>query len=616
MKDIPHNSHFRVDLLLSMSSLLSSSGNPTVQWQRFGFSTYALLKENADVASFRRKLAALAKTIPINDQLQYAFVSEPLQNLYLQGSIRGNKAGSTSSGNPINIYIFSFVAFFVLCIACFNYINLTTALSLKRAKEVGIRQVLGASKKQLVTQFFMDALLLSLLAFLISIGLCALAAPYFNLLVGKVVIASIQDFTAHLPHALVIALITGLLSGIYPAFFLSGFKPVSTLKGKFTHSTSSLALRRSLVVAQFVVFTLLAVTTIVVYRQLHFMRNENLGFNKAHNLIIDFHYDKRIGNHAENVKTELTGIAGIDRASFSAYVPGRPNRKFATVIEGQNNEQQKFHSDVYFIDEEFLELYGIEIIAGRGFSKSFSNDLRESMLINEACLKRLGYHHPQDAIGKRFAQRSGTGEIIGVVKDFHFHSMREEIKPLTLQVAPGFFTFLTLTISSNDVPATLKALEKKWHLIVPGLPLVYYFSDETFHAQYQAEERFGRVFVTFAVFSIFIASLGLLGLVSFNTVQRTKEIGIRKVLGASKAQIFGLLTKEYFLLVILAFLLATPITLFAMHQWLHTFAYRIDLQWWMFLLAGASAIAIALFTVGFLAFNAILANPVESLRDE
>ncbi|MFC6103515.1 ABC transporter permease [Olivibacter domesticus] len=618
MKDIPSNSHFRTDILLSMSTLFSSpnASYSTEDWKKFGFSTYLLLKDNTNIKQFQQKIDAFAKIIPIDSKLEYRFVLEPLADLYHHGSLRGNKAGSTTVGNYTNIYVFSFIALFVLCIACFNYINLTTALSIKRAKEIGVRQMMGATKKQLTLQFFMDAILLATLAFLVSIVLCGIAIPWFHILTGKTIIDDIKTYIAYLPYALSIALLTGLLSGIYPAFFLSRFKPTATLKGRFIVSSKGQDLRKSLVIIQFVIFILLTVSTLVVYRQLNFMRNENLGFKKAHNLVIDFHYDERIREHQDQVKQALTEIAGIEQASFSAYIPGKPNRQFATTMEGKNGMMEEFQSDVYFIDDAFLKQYDIQVIAGRGFSKASPEDLRKTMLINESCLARLGYANPQDIIGKRFSQRGGTGEVIGVVKDFHFHSMHEEIQPLTMQISPGFFTFLTLSISSEHIPETIKAIEQKWHHIAPGLPLIYYFADEAFNAQYQAEERFGRLFISFSICSIFISCLGLLGLVSFNTLQRTKEIGIRKVLGASSAHIFTLLTKEYIFLVGIAFLLAIPLTWVVMNQWLKDFAYRIQVQWWMFLITGFAAIVIALLTVGFLALRTAVANPVKSLKDE
>ncbi|MEH6304609.1 ABC transporter permease [Olivibacter sp. CPCC 100613] len=618
MKDMPANSHWRSDLLLSMSTLFSFSNNQHLHedWKRFGFSTYILLKDKTNFHQFKQKLNAFDKKIPIDHKLSCRLVLEPLKDLYLRGSSRGNKAGATTKGNYNNIYIFSFVALFVLIIACFNYINLRTALSLKQAKEIGVQQVMGATKRQLTIQFIIDALLISSLAFLAAIFLGIISFPWFNELVGKTIIPDFQTFLTFLPPAYVFVLLIGLLSGIYPAFFLTRFKPNMVLKGKFANNPKGLILRKSLVIIQFVVFTLLTVATMAIYKQLHYMRNDHLGFKKEHNLVIDFHYDERINGHLEQVKSVFMDIAGIDQVSFSAYIPGRPNRKFSTSLEGENGMTETFQSDVYFIDNDFLSQYGIELLAGRNFSDRLSDDVRNRLLINETCLNRLGYTNPQDVIGKRFTQLGANGEIIGVVKDFHFQSMHKEIQPLTLQVAPGFFTFLTLSISTQDIATTIKTIEEKWQHLTPGLPLIYSFTDETFNAQYQAEERFAKLFISLAICSISIACLGLLGLVSFNTLQRTKEIGVRKVLGASSVQLFYLLTKEYVQLIGIAFLLSIPIGWIALNKWLESFAYRIDIRWWIFLFSGSAAMAITFMTVSFQAIRAALTNPVDSLRDE
>jgi len=619
MKDIPVNSHFRANMLLSMSSLFaySNNSNANEDWNRFGFLTYICLKEHTDIQAFQTKLASFAEEMPTNNGvLKYKLLLEPLKTLYLQGSVRGNKTGTTTHGNYSHIYIFSFVALFILCIACFNYVNLTTALSLKRAKEIGIRQVLGASKKQLTVQFLLDSFILSSLAFFIALLLFAILFPWFNALSGKSIISTLSSSLRYFPFAFAISLLTGLLAGIYPAFFLSRLKPVSTLKGKFAHNGKGLVLRRSLVFTQFVVFIILGVATIVINRQLHFMRNDALGFKNTHNLVIDYHYDERINEHLDQIQQELSAISGVESTCYSAYIPGRANRQFPTSIEGQEGNQETFQSDVYFIDDQFMRVYGLNISAGRGFSKTFPHDIQNSMVINEACLKRLGYTDPKAAIGKKFSQTGHTGEIIGVVKDFPFHSLHEEISPLTLRISPGFFTFLTLSLSSAHLSETIKILKAKWQDLVPGLPLVYYFTDETFNSQYQAEERFGKLFISFSGCAIFISCLGLLGLVSFNTLQRTKEIGVRKVLGANQGQLFFTLTKEYVYIVMFAFLFAIPISVYLMHFWLNTFAYRIQLQWWMFLPVGLAAIGTAFLTITFLALKAALANPVKSLRNE
>ncbi|CAN5585643.1 ABC transporter permease [soil metagenome] len=614
MKDIPQNSHFRTEIFLSMSSLIKEGTNWMTNWSRFGFSTYVLLRENTSAASFTTKLAGFAKEHPLKNNLQYSLVAEPLSSLYLHGQARGNKAGATASGNYKNIYVFSIVAIFVLFIACFNFINLTTALSLKRAKEIGVRKVTGATKKQLTYQFLTDALTVSFLAFIIAIILCTALQPFVNNMTGKVITTGMSDNVKFVGLFLLLAIVTGLLSGLYPALVLARFKPVSNLKGKFANNVKGLILRKGLVITQFTISIVLIIATIVVYSQLNFMQNDNLGFKKEHNLVIDFHYDERIGEHGESVMAQLAGIPGIHSASISSSIPGRSNTKYPTTIEGVNKEPQELQTDAYFVDYNFLQQYGLKIIAGRGFSKEFTSDMRESMIINESAVKRLGFNNPGDAIGKPFSQRGGSGLIVGVIKDFHFHSLHEEIMPLTMQVSPGFFTFLTLGVATDNIAATVSDLQKKWSAIAPGLPLMYSFSDDTFNAQYKADNQFGKLFICFAVLSVFISCLGLLGLTSFSTVQRTKEIGIRKVLGASVAGIIALLTKEFILLVLIALVIATPIAAITMKYWLNDFAYHIPIKAQYFLMAGMLAMLVALLTLIVQSIKAAIANPVKTLK--
>jgi putative ABC transport system permease protein len=465
-------------------------------------------------------------------------------------------------------------------------------------------------------QFLADALTVSLLAFVIAVVLCTALQPFVNSVTGKVITTGMAGNVKFVGLFLLLAIVTGLLSGLYPALVLARFQPVSNLKGKFANNIKGLIVRKGLVVTQFTISIVLIVATIVVYSQLNFMQNENLGFKKEHNLVIDFHYDERIGEHGETVMAELAAIPGIHSASISSSIPGRSNTKYPTTIEGVNKEPQELQTDAYFVDYNFLKQYGLEIIAGRGFSKDFAADMRESMVINESAVKRFGFNNAGDAIGKPFSQRGGSGLIIGVIKDFHFHSLREEIMPLTMQVSPVFFTFLTLGIASDDLAATVSNLQKKWSAIAPGLPLVYNFADDTFNAQYKADNQFGKLFICLAVLSVFISCLGLLGLTSFSTVQRTKEIGIRKVLGASVAGIITLLTKEFIVLVLIALVIATPIAAIAMKYWLNDFAYHIPVKTEYFIVAGMLAMLVALMTLSVQSIKAALANPVKTLKTE
>lgn len=610
MKDMPQNSHFRVDMLVSMSTLGEGWMHNS---KRFFFYTYLLLPEGYNPAKLTAKLPDFVKTHMDQKAGKYSLALEPLKSVYLDGKPRGSKSGSSVSGNRSHVYIFSFVAAFVLFIACFNFVNLTTALSIQRAKEIGVRKVLGTTRKLLIFQFLIEAILITLASFVVAVLLCSILVPFFNDLTGKMISSGILENVNYLFILLAAAVLIGVFSGIYPAFFLSRFQPVSTLKGGFVSATQGIAFRKVLVVAQFSISIILIVATIVVYQQLHFMQNQELGFKKEHNLVIDFQYDEQVVSHYESLKDKLAGIPGVTAASISSSIPGRSNHLFPTKIENTGNEMQEFQSDTYFVDYDFLKQFQISVIAGRAFSKEFATDLKEAILINETAVKSLGFSDPAQVIGKRFSQLNANGLVIGVIKDFHFRSFQEAVQPLTLRVAPGFFTFLTLNVSSQNMPESIKMIESKWKELVPELPLIYFFADEAYNNQYRDEQRFGKLFICFATLAILISCLGLLGLSAFSIAQRTREVGVRKVMGASVGGIVKLLSVDFIQLVFVSTLIAIPVAWFGMDRWLRDFAYRIDVPWWAFIAAGFIAVVIAVATVSFQAIKAALMNPVKSL---
>jgi putative ABC transport system permease protein len=617
MNDMPYNSHFRVDMLVSLPTL-TKVWNPGTEhnWTRSGFYTYLLLPTPADADHLKARLADFVNRHYDQSIRKYTLSLEPLSSVYLQGKPRGRRTGSEVTGNSQNIYIFSLLAVFVLFIACFNFINLTTAVSTYRAKEVGLRKVLGASRRQLVVQFLLDALTLTTFSFLLSLLAISLSIPLVNQLVGKTIVTSLFDHgaaTALLPG---IALLTGLLSGLYPAFVLSAYDPLTTLKGRFATSLKGTLLRRSLVITQFTLSIVLIIATIVVYQQLKFMQTHQLGFRNAHQLVIDFQFDQRIAGHLGQVSSQLRTVPGVENVCVSSGVPGKPNNKIPTRIQNSWGEMQDFQSDVYFVDTGFLQQYHIGLVAGTGFSSSHSPDSVGAMLINEAAVQSLGYRTAAEAIGKPFEQSSGKGLITGVIRDFHFHSFREKVQPLTLRMLSGSYTFLTLDINTPPTAAMIDDLKNKWRQLAPGLPLTWFFADETYNAQYSSEQQYGRLFIGASTLAIGLSCLGLFGLTIFSTLRRTKEVGIRKVLGASANSIVALLAREFITLVAIAIAIAAPLAAYGMHRWLTGFAYRIDLSWWMFALAGLLAMSIALLTIGFLTVRAALADPIQNLRTE
>lgn len=613
MKDIPYNSHLRVDIIFSITTLVNNDWSRN--WTRFGFYTYLLLRPGQSAADLRAKLPDFVKANFNQSEFKYQLSLEPLKKVYLYGKPRGHRTGTSESGSITNIYIISIIAVLVLFIACFNFINLTTAFSLQRAKEIGVRKVFGASKYQLVLQFFMDAVMLCFIAFVIALLFAMLLLPLFNQLVGTVVADNVFHSFQNILLLFGISIVVGVLSGTYPALFLSGFKPISSLKGKTGSSGTGLMLRRSLVVTQFSISIFLIIATAVVYMQLNFMQNQELGFQKEHKLVVDYQFDSRINQHTEGVKQRLMDIPGVSNVSFSSSIPGTPNNQFNTIIENSKGENQQQKPDVYFIDDDFLKQFQINVIAGRGFSKNLTADTMKSMLINEAMLKSLGFTNPNNAIGKRFTQLNHKGTIVGVIKDFHNHSFMEKVQPLTLRVDPGHLTNITIDITSANVSATVAKLESAWKKLAPSLPFIYFFADDAYNHQYIAQQRFGSLFICLAVIAIVISCLGLLGLSAFNTAQRKKEIGIRKVLGASVGSITAMLSKDFVRLIIIALLIASPISWWAMHGWLQGFVYRINIPVWVFLVSGVSTMLIALLTVSFQSIKAAMANPINSIKE-
>jgi putative ABC transport system permease protein len=417
-------------------------------------------------------------------------------------------------------------------------------------------------------------------------------------------------------HLFILSCFIGIVAGLYPAFVLSGYKPAVTLKGRFSKSGKGILLRRSLVVVQFAISIVLIVGTIVVYTQLNYMRSQPLGFQKDQMLTIDFFSDPAVQRRLPMIKHELKKIPNVISAAASRSLPGFGNGNSESEIENKAGVMQQILIDAYYVDNDFIPQFEMKLAAGRIFSKTFGTDTARSFLINEVAAKSLGFATPAEAVGRKLKQWGRTGEIIGVLRDFHFQSLQEAVKPLSVSNDPDFTKVLTLKIGSKNIPETIAAIQKKWKSLVPERPFNYTFVDEAFNAQYAAQVNFGNLFMYFAVLAILISCMGLFGLASYSTIQRTREIGIRKVFGASVTRIVNMLSSEFLKLVILSLLIACPLAWLIMNKWLQDFAYRIAISWWIFALAGAIAIAIAFATVAFQAVKAALANPVKSLRSE
>ncbi len=614
MENVPENSSFDFEILISMSTRLEEfAPGLNEHWGNFTNVAYVLLTEQADPKELESKLPHfLSNYISEKDRgegMNYTLFLEPLSEVYY------SERGGFKVGSLTNVKIFSVIAIFILLIACINFMNLATARATERAKEVGIRKVVGAVRRQLTTQFLFESVLLSLIAFLLALLLGELLLPIFNQLAGKAVATSVFNNFYHLLFFVAIALTIGLLAGIYPALVLSHFKSVAILKGRFSSSQRGVVLRKALVVAQFAISIVLIVGTLVVYVQLDYMQNQTLGFKKNRMLVIDFRGDNAIQEKVETFKQQLANHPGVESVSVSSSVPGRNNSHAYSEIENPTGDMQASNVNLFYVDHNFLKQYKMGVAAGRFFSEDFSTDT-SAMIVNEALVKSYGYSSAEDIIGQRFSQWGVEGEIIGVVKDYHFRSLQQEIGSMTIRMESTFARYFSINVETDDLSGTLASLEKEWQTLAPQRPFNYFFLDEAFDQQYRAEVRFGQLFIYFAGLAIFIACLGLLGLISYTIVQRTKEIGIRKVLGATESSIVRLLSKDFLVLVLISFVVATPVAWYALQQWLADFAYRTPMPWWVFVLAGSVATFIAMLTVSFQSIKAAISNPVDALRSE
>ncbi|MBS0031223.1 ABC transporter permease [Chitinophaga sp. 22321] len=609
--DMPENSQIKADVLVSMSTLVTLNKGIDKAWGNFGAITFLLLKPHTNPDALAAKFPDFIERHNGNERrmakMFYTVGLEPLQKIYLYSSRSAYEKGSIT-----NVYIFSVIAIFILFIACINFINLTTARSVERAKEIGIRKVVGATKQELVRQFIGECVLLCLMAFVLTIVLFSALLPTFNLLAGKTISTGLLANGRHVLMLLISSITIGLLAGIYPALVLSSFKPVTVLKGRFATGAKGTFLRKGLVVTQFAISIALIISTIIVYLQMNYMRNKDLGFSKSQMLVIDTHGDPA----REALKQAIAGLPKVNSVSLSGGIPGGNNSGAYSEIQNKQGDMQVANLDLYSVDYDFLKQYQIKMVAGRAFSREFGADTTHAMIINETAAKLFGYATPAEAIGRGYRQWGREGVIIGVIKDFHFRSLQQNIKPLTMRLEPQDCDMLTVNLAPGDLSGTIKAMDSKWRTLMPNRPFNYFFLDEFFDKQYRTEQRFGKLFLNFAVLAIIISCLGLLGLASYSAVQRTREIGIRKVMGASVADIVNLLSKDFLKLVLISFVIATPATWYFMHKWLEVFAYRISIGWWVFVLSGIIAMVVAIATISYQALKAALADPVKSMRAE
>lgn len=627
-QNVPDNTHFHYDFFASMRSIQLGD-----KWLTNGMKTYLVLREGYSTNELQAQAQVMVQRyvapeiklftgVTLAEFLQkgnrFDLYFQPLTDIHL----RSNLEGEAEPNSDIKyVYIFSLIALFILLIACINFMNLSTAGSVGRAKEVGVRKVLGSGQRQLIRQFLTESMVMVLLALLVAVGLVGLLLPLFNQLAGKSIGPGAITDGWMLPGIALSCLLTGLLAGGYPAFFLASFKPIRVLKGgdvvgKQSGGQHTNWVRNTLVTVQFVVSSVLIVGTVIVYQQLRFIQTKKVGFDKEQVLVL--HDTYMLGEGIQAFKTELTKLAAVRQVTLAGFLPVGASNKGTEGFQPANGSPQPetYRATTYQVDADYLPTLGMKLVRGRNFSNAFRSD-STAVLINETAAKQFGWKNPigqqistvaESALGRR------TYTIVGVVNDFHFESMHQSIAPLVMRYGGDTYQ-IALRVQSSDISALLTVIEKRWKTRT-GSPFAYSFLNERFNTVYASENRIGKLFGIFALLAILIACMGLFGLAAFTTQQRTKEIGVRKVLGASVTSIVGLLSKDFLKLVLIAIVIASPLAWWAMNRWLADFAYKIDIEWWVFALAGLLAVGIALMTVSFQSVKAALMNPVSSLRSE
>jgi putative ABC transport system permease protein len=615
MKDMPLNSDMQYDMLLSYSTF-EKGQDLSGEWFNFSSNyTYLLLHDQANMAKVNRELQLFTdrhvKDIATKLGFTFSYQLQPLANIHL------HPRGDGGDDNRLKlIYVYVAIAIFIILIACINFMNLATARAGERSMEVGLRKVMGAPRKALVIQFLMEAVLLSLMAFVIALLIARLLLPAFNDITDKSLHLFGGEQVPLLGLLLLVAVFTGLLAGSYPALFLSGFVPIAILKGTFQSLRNKTFLRKVLVVSQFVIAIVLIVSTIVVYRQLRYWQQQNLGLNKEYLLNV-YLYGVGDMHKKQLMKEEMLRYPAVKEASLSNMALGRFITNFNPVINEGESVDKSITAGIIKSDFNLIQTLGMKLVKGRAFSEKMGMDSTSSFIVNEAAAKALGL---KDPVGRRIEWLPGytdrKGPIVGVVKDFNYQTLRLPVRPVIYIVDPGEAALLTLRLQPGAVDEQLARLNSIWDKLVPDYPFQYSFVGDDLAKQYLNEQRLGTLFGAFAVLSVFIACMGLFGLSILISRQRTKEIGIRKILGASVGNITALLSKDFLRLVFVALLIATPVAWYLMSQWLQNFAYRINVEWWMFVAAGLCAVVIALFTISFQSVKAALMNPVKSLRTE
>lgn len=619
LADTPANSHIQIDALVSFN--LFSRGEAELSNWGDNFYTYVSLQPGSSPQALDAKLPGFVKQV-LGNTTKDGIQLQPLTSIHLDSNLVGELS---TNGSRLMVSVLLLIALFTSLIAWINYVNLATARATERAKEVGVRKVTGASGGDLLRQFLVEAILLNGLSLCLAIGLVQVVQSGFNDLLGQSLSLHVLTNQSWMPICAGFFAGGILLSSLYPIFINVTVQPASVLRGQWIPAGQGLSLRKGLVVFQFTLSMILIAGSLVMYRQLTFMQRYDVGVTLDQLLVLNgpATTDSTYQSKQQQIKADLLNQSTIKQVTVSNLIPGKPisGLSKAGLVRPINQPEEMAAGRYYFsqVDYDFQQLFGTRLVAGRWFSPKYSTDAipRQSVVINETAARLLGYASPVEAIGQRINYRvQSTPTIIGVLKDYHQLSLRKVIDPIIFELGEAPDGYFTLSISQANIPQTIAAVQQIWHKTFPDSPFSYFFLDDNFNQQYQLDWTFAQLSGLFALLALIVASLGLFGLAYLTTIQRTKEIGVRKVLGASVSSIVTLLAKDFLKLVLIAIVIATPIAWYAMNRWLQDFAYKINIEWWVFSLAGMLAVTIALLTVGFQSMKAALMNPVKALRSE
>ncbi len=616
MPDPPKNAHFTFSMLGSFKTV--EVANPDVLtvdgWGDASFYTYLLLKKGVDHTAFSNKISQFYGKY-IGERFEvwrpiYFYKLQPLSDIHLRSNLQYELA---ANGNARQVYIFSTIAIFILLLAAINYTNLATARSVNRAKEVGIKKVVGAGKKQLLLQYLFESVFTAILALALSLVLAVLLQPFFYKLTGK----DLSLFSSPLLLGFVfgVTVFLGFISGIYPAIILSGFKPIGILKGAFKSSSRGIVLRKTLVVSQFVITIILVTGIIIINSQMSYIKHKDLGYDKDGLVFLRVHGNTVVINGYNAFKNEVLSSPLVSGATVSNTLLGSLGSGGSETVDA-NGSPLQVNTSRLRVDADYLTVHGLKLVTGKNFGIHAGADSIRPVILNENAIKQFGWKDAETAIGKSFKMGGQPGKVTGVVKDFHFSTLQHLISPLVIFPSQDRFSRITLKVDVSRLPQTTAWLEKTWKKHFPSALLDYSFSENVFEEQYREERKFSTIFLYFSILSLVIACLGLYGLISYTTRQKTKEIAIRKVLGGTVNGIATMLSGSFLKLVMFACVIAMPVAWYIMNRWLEDFAYRTTISWWMFTVAGSLVLVIALITVSFEAIKAAIANPVKSLRTE